>query len=289
MTSMRKNEQSEFDTGKRRGIHKSAILYLSSLQKCTGASLMRVNLQRSRVATAELLQVASNKGVSITIVQEPYVGKNGVIKEHPGTRVVQCSLNRQKPVKAAVLIFGDQLEIIHDPQLVTETEAAVLLVAGNLKLGVVSVYLEGEQDINPYLRRIQAACAKLHTNNIIVAGDINAWSQWWGSNSEDERGAAYNTFLNEMDLHILNTGDTPTFETYRRGENLFEHSRRHCLQFVTSRQCGGLESGEKPNYIRPQRDYVYTAHQSGLDTIAALHNAQIQHQKGKLVGLLNTL
>lgn len=34
------------------------------------------------------------------------------------------------------------------------------------------------------------------------------------------QGAEYNAFLNEMDLHILNTGDTPTFETFR-GDKLY--------------------------------------------------------------------
>ncbi|CAG5000617.1 unnamed protein product [Parnassius apollo] len=177
-------------------------------------------------------------------------------QEHPGTRVVQCSLNRQKPVKAAVLIFGDQLEIIHDPQLVTATEAAVLLIAGNLKLGVVSVYLEGEQD--PYLRRIQSACAKLHTNNIIVAGDINAWSRWWGSNSEDEKGAACNTFLNEMDLHILNTGDTPTFETYRRG--------RICSSIVDVTACSSSLLGNVEDW-RVERSLITSDHNAIMFTL----------------------
>lgn len=179
--------------------------------------VIQANLQRSKLATAELLQSAKEKGVSIALVQEPYVGKSGVLKQHSGTQVIQCTLNRQKPVKAAIIIFGDRLEVIHDPQLVTETEAAVLLVAGKLKIGVVSVYFDGDEDIEPYLRRTQAACRKLDTNNIIVAGDVNAWSHWWGSNSENERGAAYNNFLNEMEFQILNAGDTPTFETFRGG------------------------------------------------------------------------
>ncbi|KAJ8706788.1 hypothetical protein PYW07_012866 [Mythimna separata] len=49
------------------------------------------------------------------------------MKQSPGTQVIQCSLNRQKPVKAAIVIFGSSLEVIHDPQLVTENIVAVLL------------------------------------------------------------------------------------------------------------------------------------------------------------------
>jgi ribonuclease HI len=153
----------------------------------------------------------------VALVQEPYVGAGGTVAQSGAYRVVQCSLNRAKPVKAAILIFGDRARVIHDPQLVTETEAAVVLEVGKLRVGLVSLYYEGDKEIEPYIERTQAICNKLGTENIILGGDINAWSQWWGSERENERGEKYNAFLNEMDYHVLNVGDTPTFEEYRRG------------------------------------------------------------------------
>ncbi|KAL0812196.1 hypothetical protein ABMA28_009571 [Loxostege sticticalis] len=141
------------------------------------------------------------------------------MKRYPGTKVIQCTLNRQKPVKAAIIVFGDLLRVINDPQLVTETESVAILESGRLKIGVVSKYYEGDEDIEPYLEHTEAVCNQLktHTNNILIGGDVNAWSHWWGSKSENERGHKYNSFLAEMELHILNTGDTPTFEEYRQG------------------------------------------------------------------------
>ncbi|XP_046977642.1 uncharacterized protein LOC124543462 [Vanessa cardui] len=142
------------------------------------------------------------------------------MKQHPGTQVIQCTRSRQKPVKAAIVVFGDRLEVVHDPQIVTENVAAVFLRAGQLRLGLLSVYFEGDQDLHPYLQQIRSAINKVPTNNLLVAGDVNAWSHWWGSNSEDHRGADYHNFITEMDLHILNTGSVPTFETYR-GDRLY--------------------------------------------------------------------
>ncbi|XP_069361305.1 uncharacterized protein [Maniola hyperantus] len=208
--------------------------------KYTTLQFIQANLQRSKLATAELLETAKRKGISIALVQEPYVGRSGVLKQYPGTKVIQCTLNRQKPVKAAVIVFGDQLEVIHDPQLVTETEAAVLLVAGTLRLGVVSVYYEGDQDIEPYLVRTETACEKLNVKHLIVAGDVNAWSHWWGSPTEDQRGAAYSAFLNGMDLQILNTGNTPTFETHR-GDRL-------CTSIVDVTACSESLLGKIRNW-----------------------------------------
>ncbi|CAG9137806.1 unnamed protein product [Plutella xylostella] len=138
--------------------------------------------------------------VSIALVQEPYVGKHGYMKQQPGTRLIQCTLNRQKPVKAAIIVFGDLLEVIHDPQLVTETEAAAVAIGGGTKLGLVSVYFEGNQNIDPYIERTKTFCEKLNTQNLFVAGDVNAWSHWWGSVSENDRGVAYSSFLTEIDL-----------------------------------------------------------------------------------------
>ncbi|GBP87518.1 hypothetical protein EVAR_86555_1 [Eumeta japonica] len=48
----------------------------------------------------------------------------------------------KKPVKAAIIVFGDKVEVLHDPQLVTETESAVLLKIGRMKLGIISIYFE---------------------------------------------------------------------------------------------------------------------------------------------------
>lgn len=205
-----------------------------------GLHFIQANLQRSKLATAEMFKAAKEQGVSIALVQEPYVGRNGYMKDTPGTQVIQCTLNRQKPVKAAVVVFGDKVEVIHDPQLVTETEAAVFLIAGKLKLGVVSVYFEGNEDIEPYLARTKAICQKIPTQNILVGGDVNAWSHWWGSRSEDRRGEAYADFLNEMDYEILNEGDTPTFETCR-GDRL-------CTSVVDVTACSQSLLGKVENW-----------------------------------------
>ncbi|GBP94866.1 hypothetical protein EVAR_85886_1 [Eumeta japonica] len=73
-------------------------------------------------------------------------------KQNPGTKVIQCTVGRQKPVKAAIIVLR-QSRGLHDPQLVTETESAVLLKIGRMKLGIISIYFEGDEDIEPYIIR----------------------------------------------------------------------------------------------------------------------------------------
>lgn len=67
---------------------------------------IQANLQRSRLATAELHQTSQERGVSVALIQEPYVGGVGVAKQPLGTRVIQCTLGRQKTVKSAIVMYG---------------------------------------------------------------------------------------------------------------------------------------------------------------------------------------
>ncbi|KAL4703120.1 hypothetical protein ACJJTC_000179 [Scirpophaga incertulas] len=104
---------------------------------------------------------AGDLGTAVALVQEPYVGATGMMKQVPGAQIIQCSLNRQKPVKAAIIVFGGLLRVTHDPQQVTENVSAVLVEAGRLKLGMVSLYYEGNTDIDQYLQRTLAVCKSL--------------------------------------------------------------------------------------------------------------------------------
>ncbi|GBP90800.1 hypothetical protein EVAR_102482_1 [Eumeta japonica] len=111
---------------------------------------------------------------------------------------------------------------------------------GRMKLGIISIYFEGDEDIEPYIIRIKKACKNLGTENLIIAGDINAWSYWWGSQREYRRGQAYRDLLDEMGFHILNTGSTPTFETYR--------GDRICSSIVDVTACSSPLIGRVENW-----------------------------------------
>lgn len=52
---------------------------------------IQANLQRSKLATAELLVAAERKGISVSLVQEPYMRKIGLLKQHLGIRQVKSS------------------------------------------------------------------------------------------------------------------------------------------------------------------------------------------------------
>ncbi|CAK1590822.1 unnamed protein product [Parnassius mnemosyne] len=182
--------------------------------------VIQANLQRSELATAELIIEATKKNISFALIQEPYIGRIGEMKVYPGTKIVQCNRkpNTEKVIKAAIALFDDTISITQCPDLTTENIAVAILRTGAWDLGVVSVYLEGDKPLEPYLNMIETAVAGLGTGNVIFGGDINAWNTWWGSREVDKRGIEVAARLDQMELHILNNGTAPTFDTIRGGK-----------------------------------------------------------------------
>ncbi|CAK1588833.1 unnamed protein product [Parnassius mnemosyne] len=178
------------------------------------------NLQRSELATAELIIEATLKKISFALVQEPYIGRIGEMKSYPGTRIIQCyrEPNTEKVIKAAIVLFDDTINITQCPGLTTENIAVARLRTGTWEMGVVSVYLESDKPIDPYLDTIEKAVEALGTGSVIVGGDVNAWNTWWGSREADVRGIDVAAKLDELELHILNEGTEPTFDTIRGGK-----------------------------------------------------------------------
>ncbi|GBP97450.1 hypothetical protein EVAR_61157_1 [Eumeta japonica] len=100
------------------------------------------NLQRSKLATAELLVGASRRKIAVALVQEPYVGNTGEL--------------------------GRDVDVEEDQTLIDENVTAAVVTAGNCRIGVVSVYFECDKPIGPYLDRVKWVCSKLGTNKIIL-------------------------------------------------------------------------------------------------------------------------
>ncbi|GBP97782.1 Putative 115 kDa protein in type-1 retrotransposable element R1DM [Eumeta japonica] len=139
---------------------------------------MQSNLQRSKLATTELLVEAARRKIAVAIVQEPYIGNIGELRRYPGCRVVQKTAPRRGPVKAAIMVLNSDVDVEEDQTLNGENVAAAVIKAGNCRIGVVSVYFEGDMPIGPYLDRVRYVCSKLGTDKIILGGDVNAWSVW---------------------------------------------------------------------------------------------------------------
>ncbi|CAK1596680.1 unnamed protein product [Parnassius mnemosyne] len=125
----------------------------------------------------------------------------------------------QRPVKAAVIVVDPTVQFFINPVTITNNIVACKFKIKSLNIVIINVYLEEGQQIEDDLCKISNYASILNEDHIILGGDINAKSPWWGCNVEDRRGAAVAETLSQLGLHILNTGNIPTFSVYRGERN----------------------------------------------------------------------
>ncbi|GBP26455.1 hypothetical protein EVAR_85957_1 [Eumeta japonica] len=163
-------------------------------------------------------QLATEKGISIALVQEPYVGNQGILKQNPGTKVIQCTVGRQKPVKAAIIVFGDKVE----------NEAGYHLDLLRRRRGHRAIYHQNEKSLQKSGNRksdhswrhkcVEPLVGKPERRQEGPSSEIS-WTKW---------------------ASTLNTGSTPTFETYRAIESAVVVDVTAC----SSPLIGRVENGE---------------------------------------------
>lgn len=139
--------------------------------------VIQANLQRSKLATQDLLHEAQKRKARFALIQEPYVGAKGVVNQYTGVRIVQKEHNRTKPVKAAILVFDDQVEVIASPTLTNENIAVAILKTDTWNIVVTSVYFEDHLPIEPYLEQMKLVREKFSSTRMLMGGDCNSWSE----------------------------------------------------------------------------------------------------------------
>ncbi|GBP98472.1 hypothetical protein EVAR_59898_1 [Eumeta japonica] len=100
-------------------------------------------------------------------IQEPYVGSIG---ECDGTQDAgRPKDGSAKGTRQSRHHSPDSgVDVEEDQTLIDENVTAAVIVAGSCRIGVVSVYFEGDMPIGPYLDRVRYVCSKLGTDKIIL-------------------------------------------------------------------------------------------------------------------------
>lgn len=177
--------------------------------------ILQANLQRSKQATADMFVEAAKRKLAFALVQEPYTGNTGEMRNYSGVTIIQNAKKMDKPNKAAILLFDNTIDIIPCPNFTAHNIAVAKLKTSSWEIGVLSIYLEGDNDIELDVGQINRIVASMGTQNVILGGDANAWSTWWGSRESNSRGEAFAGMLDALNFQILNCGTEPTFDTYR--------------------------------------------------------------------------
>ncbi|XP_047028061.1 uncharacterized protein LOC124636164 [Helicoverpa zea] len=175
-------------------------------------------VRRKNLATQELLIEAGDRKVALALLQEPYVGGIRKMRDYHGVRIFQSADQGEGTVKSAIAVFNHDLDVLQCPELTTNNITVVRIRTRAWEIAVVSFYFEPDQPIEPYLEQLRRIREEMGHLDIIVGGDANAKSTWWGSSIIDSRGEEVAGSFEDMGLQVLNTGNTPTFDTFRGGK-----------------------------------------------------------------------
>ena len=143
-------------------------------------------------------------------LQEPCVFLQKVINISGATVIMDPKADR---VRAAI-ICSTHLNVWPAPEFCSgDMVTCVLRTKKHGEIYVVSLYCDGEdpKPVPDMLRLLQAR-ARRERKQLLVMGDFNAHSSaGWGSKSTDARGKAWEKFVFDKGLRILNKGDRFTF------------------------------------------------------------------------------
>ncbi|XP_026331273.1 uncharacterized protein LOC113238652 [Hyposmocoma kahamanoa] len=176
---------------------------------------------KKKLATDELMIEAGKRGIALALIQEPYVGATARMKDYRGARIFQNT--GEGTVKAAIVVFDNNIDIIQYPELTTNNIIVVGARTGAWRITLVSFYLDKDQPIGPDLEHLRRVGEMTDYKWLVIGGDANAKNTWWGAQKTDKRGEEMLGVLDSMEMQILNYGVIPTFDTIRGGKRYSSH------------------------------------------------------------------
>ena len=190
----------------------------------TVMTIVQINLQHCKAASAELSRKFAQDNLEIALIQEPYIYNNKVVGLNSVGDVIYQPGN-QKP-RTCIVIRRD-LNYLTLNEFCTGDETAIKINLkntdnSNLELVLCSAYFPYDSLKPPpseNLQNLVGFCRKKNLH-LLIACDANAHNVAWGCKDTNERGTHVMDFVLVNSLNILNSGNEPTFANAIRTEIL---------------------------------------------------------------------
>ncbi|XP_023210493.1 uncharacterized protein LOC111613379 [Centruroides sculpturatus] len=175
--------------------------------------ILQINLQQSKAASSEALQMALNRDIDILDIQEPYV-VNGKVAMLGSGKVLTLSSNNYT-TKTGVVIYNKGLTAQLVTQYSNQYYTTVRVDTPWDPLFIISFYCSPDDNLRPLLDILSQTLDCLKGSPVLLLGDFNAKSHLWHSPVEDPREYLLCEFMAVFDLTSLNVSPLPTFSTSR--------------------------------------------------------------------------
>lgn len=186
-----------------------------TFRKSVGLDVLQINLQHSKLATAELTR-RMTKAPCIALCSEPW-NYRGTL---PGLGTLSVTTTSKEGVKRAAVVATKDVRLWPIDKYCNNDVVVVAVHHAEGVLVMVSWYWDINFDvIDPLIIEVIRACQSQRIP-LVIGGDSNAHSPLWGSPESNARGIKLEELMAANGLSALNEGTTPTFYSSRAESNI---------------------------------------------------------------------
>jgi hypothetical protein len=178
----------------------------------------QVNVQHSKAATANLMQMISTDKIGMALIQEPYQYQGKLTGITKGYRTFTCGEGKRR---AAIIIQDNTIDALLITQLSDNNAVLLKINNGKLSFYAASVYFDYNEPIDNNIKTVERLLKFTKGKKLLLAIDSNSRSTTWHDIKTNPRGKALEEFLTYNQLHILNEESTrTTFQSNRGSSNI---------------------------------------------------------------------
>ncbi|XP_067134743.1 uncharacterized protein [Centruroides vittatus] len=246
-------------------------------------NILQINLQRSKVASSEALQMVHDLNVDILAIQEPYISNNKVAML--GSSRVLTLANSSSVIKSGLVIYNKDLLVHLMVQHCTQYYTTMKVETDQPSLYIISFYCSPAEDLRNALGQLGTTMNCLHGYPVLLMGDFNAKSHLWHSSVEDLRGYLLCEFMAAYDLTSLNDSPLPTFSA-STGESWIDVSLGNPILLKQKVDCSTLDITSASDH-----SYILTSIKGGKvrNTYRIINRTNWDHFKHCLTSLWRPL
>lgn len=169
------------------------------------------NLQHSKAASLNLAACCGEISNYIILIQEPYVVATRV-KLTPLNTNIHYTGNKPR----ACVVTSKELKTSLVTSLSNDDVTCVKLKTSSGNILLISAYCDIKNiDVIPKIYHDINAYANTNNLPIVWGLDTNAHSPLWGSETSNKRGEAFEDWIADSGLHVINDSKVPTFDCSR--------------------------------------------------------------------------
>jgi exonuclease III len=176
----------------------------------------QINLQHSRIATANLMKYIVDNKIDIISIQEPYIYQGRMVGIDAQYNIFTAGEDRSR---AAVIITNKEMDATLITQLSDEDAITLEITKDGTTIILASMYLDRQKPLEQDLSKVDKILQQAKRVGAIIAMDSNARSTSWHDTTTDKRGKHLEEYIISKQLHIMNEPSTNTTFASRRGKS----------------------------------------------------------------------